>query len=179
MNPRIYVGTYAKYNNGRLFGAWIDPSDYQGIKEFYDACRELHNNDALNEDSEHEFMFQDWEGVPAKYIGEGWLSADLWDWLSLDDNERAITSAYWSYADDSADIEYVLDRLVSAVDAKYETKSAAKRKWFWEFSEETEFFNGWPATARNYFDEDQWIADAELDSFDFVHAGDTLYVFHK
>ena len=24
---RVYVGTYGKYNNGSLFGAWLDLSD--------------------------------------------------------------------------------------------------------------------------------------------------------
>ena len=24
----VYVGTYGKYNNGSLFGAWLDLSDY-------------------------------------------------------------------------------------------------------------------------------------------------------
>lgn len=174
MNPRIYVGTYAKYNNGSIKGDWLDLTDYENRDAFYGACRELHSDEP-----DPELMFQDWEDIPQGLVKEGWLSADLWDWLSLDDNERAITAAYWGNADDSADIEYVLDRLVSTVDAKYETKSSAKRKWFWEFSEETGFFNGWPDTARNYFDEDRWIADAALDSFDFVVSGDTLYVFHK
>ena len=27
---RVYVGTYGKYNNGSLFGAWLDLSDYSG-----------------------------------------------------------------------------------------------------------------------------------------------------
>ena len=39
---RVYVGTYGKYNNGSLFGAWLDLSDYADKEEFYEACRELH-----------------------------------------------------------------------------------------------------------------------------------------
>ena len=38
---RVYVGTYGKYNNGSLFGAWLDLSDYADKEEFYEACREL------------------------------------------------------------------------------------------------------------------------------------------
>ena len=38
----VYVGTYGKYNNGSLFGAWLDLSDYADKEEFYEACRELH-----------------------------------------------------------------------------------------------------------------------------------------
>ena len=52
----VYVGTYGKYNNGSLFGAWLDLSDYADKEEFYEACRELHKDE---EDAE--FMFQDYE----------------------------------------------------------------------------------------------------------------------
>ena len=41
---KVYVGTYAKYNNGSLFGAWLDLSDYSDKEEFYEACRELSLN---------------------------------------------------------------------------------------------------------------------------------------
>ena len=56
---KVYVGTYAKYNNGSLSGAWLDLSDYSDKEEFYEACRELHKDE---EDAE--YMFQDWENVP-------------------------------------------------------------------------------------------------------------------
>ena len=49
---RIYVGTYKKYNNGSLAGAWLDLSDYSDKEEFLNACHELHNNE-----SDPEFMF--------------------------------------------------------------------------------------------------------------------------
>lgn len=66
---RVYVGTYAKYNNGSLYGAWLDLSDYSDKEEFYEACRELHEDE---EDAE--YMFQDWENVPEGLIGESWIS---------------------------------------------------------------------------------------------------------
>ena len=53
---KVYVGTYAKYNNGSLSGAWLDRSDYSDKEEFYEACRELHKDE---EDAE--YMFQDYE----------------------------------------------------------------------------------------------------------------------
>ena len=36
---RVYVGTYNKYNNGSLFGKWLDLSDYSDKDEFMEACR--------------------------------------------------------------------------------------------------------------------------------------------
>ena len=35
---RVYVGTYGKYNNGSLFGAWLDLSDYSDKEDFYEAA---------------------------------------------------------------------------------------------------------------------------------------------
>ena len=68
----VYVGTYAKYNNGSLSGAWLDLSDYSDKEEFYEACRELHKDE---EDAE--YMFQDWENVPEGLIGESWISENF------------------------------------------------------------------------------------------------------
>ena len=42
---RVYVGTYNKYNNGSLFGKWLDLSDYSDKDEFFVACRELHEDE--------------------------------------------------------------------------------------------------------------------------------------
>ncbi|WP_317226435.1 antirestriction protein ArdA [Chryseobacterium arthrosphaerae] len=38
----IYVGTYAKYNNGSLFGKWLDLGDYSDYDELITAMYELH-----------------------------------------------------------------------------------------------------------------------------------------
>lgn len=70
----IYVGTYAKYNDGSLYGKWLDLSDFSDKKEFYDACHELHNDEV-----DPEFMFQDWEFIPEDLICESWLSDDFFD----------------------------------------------------------------------------------------------------
>lgn len=74
---RVYVGTYAKYNNGSLFGKWLDLFDYSDKDEFMEACRELHEDE-----EDPEFMFQDIEDIPEALISESWLSDkffELWD----------------------------------------------------------------------------------------------------
>lgn len=42
---RVYVGIYGKYNNGSLFGAWLDLSDYSDKEDFYEASREFRNDE--------------------------------------------------------------------------------------------------------------------------------------
>ena len=71
---RIYVGTYAKYNEGSIFGKWMDLSDYSDIAEFYDTCRKLHGDE-----TDPELMFQDWENIPSALIGESWLAENIFE----------------------------------------------------------------------------------------------------
>jgi hypothetical protein len=33
-NPAVYCGTYAKYNNGSLYGMWIDLSTFENYHDF-------------------------------------------------------------------------------------------------------------------------------------------------
>lgn len=53
---KLYCGTYAKYNNGSLYGKWLDLDDYADNDEFEAACRELHKDE-----QGPELMFQDCE----------------------------------------------------------------------------------------------------------------------
>lgn len=52
----IYVGTYAKYNNGSLYGKWLNLSDYSSYDELVEVMRELHKDE-----DDPNFMFQDYE----------------------------------------------------------------------------------------------------------------------
>jgi len=36
MHSKVYVGTYAKYNNGSIKGDWIELSNFSSIDECYD-----------------------------------------------------------------------------------------------------------------------------------------------
>lgn len=66
---QIYVGTYAKYNNGSIFDKCFDLSDYSDKDEFIEACLELHKDEEAPE-----YMFQDYENIAETLISESWLS---------------------------------------------------------------------------------------------------------
>jgi len=85
----IYVGTYHKYNCGSLYGKWMRLADYADKKEFYKACAELHKDE-----SDPEFMFQDWEYIPDGMCGESWVSKKVWELFELDDDEIEIVTHY-------------------------------------------------------------------------------------
>lgn len=56
---KVYVGTYKKYNEGSIKGAWLDLADYETYQDFLAACRKLHSDER-----DPEFMIQDSECFP-------------------------------------------------------------------------------------------------------------------
>lgn len=74
--PRLYVGTYAKYTAGSIKGAWLTLTDYADKDDFLTACRELHKDEA-----DPELMFQDFENMPKALYSES-VCPDLWEILS-------------------------------------------------------------------------------------------------
>lgn len=79
-NLSVYVGTYNKYNEGSIFGKWIDLSDYSNLSDFYKDIRELHNDE-----DDPEFMFQDYEAsgliISLGLISECHISSNIFEIL--------------------------------------------------------------------------------------------------
>lgn len=89
-DARLYVGTYEKYNNGNLAGAWLNLADYVDQDEFLAAARAVHADEA-----DPELMFQDFEGFPRAWYAEGCAPpAILWEWLELDEAEQLALGAF-------------------------------------------------------------------------------------
>lgn len=111
MRAQVYVGTYAKYNNGNLYGKWIDLTDYSDSEEFYQACKELHADEA-----DPEFMFQDTSFDPEldvvceKFVSECRIEPELWEAFELDEEELLKVSAVWDEYDDSLSISEALKK---------------------------------------------------------------------
>jgi antirestriction protein len=85
----VYVGTYQKYNNGSIGGAWVDLTKFSNEEEFLDHCKALHKDE-----EDPELMYQDFEEFPKRYYSESYINSDLWEWLALDNNEKDILEAY-------------------------------------------------------------------------------------
>ena len=66
---RVYVGTYAKYNNGSIKGGWLDLANYATYQDFLKACKQLHKDER-----EPEYMIQDCENFPDGLSCMEWLS---------------------------------------------------------------------------------------------------------
>lgn len=92
-SPSIYCGTYRKYNDGNLFGMWIDLTSFYDYDEFIEFCERLHADEA-----DPELMFQDYECFPRSWYCESCMGEELFDkikeYADLDKDERDAFDAY-------------------------------------------------------------------------------------
>lgn len=82
-NPKVYVGTYKKYNNGSLAGAWLSLADFDNYGAFLAACRKLHKDER-----DPEFLIEDSEGFPDGLDCLEWLDRE-----DFDDVKKAMAEA--------------------------------------------------------------------------------------
>lgn len=149
MTMRIYVGTYAKYNDGNLFGKWLDLEDYSDRDEFYEACAELHADE-----EDPEFMFQDWEGIPSDMVGESFVSPECWDLIeAYSQHDEAAVNAYiycfgeWNEND---------------FQDRYRGEFRSWEDMAEELLEETGELDQIPENLRYYFDYEKYANDLRL-----------------
>lgn len=65
VHPSVYVGTYAKYNNGSIYGAWVDLTKFNTYEDFLKYIYKLHKDER-----NPEFMIQDFKGFPEAWYSE-------------------------------------------------------------------------------------------------------------
>lgn len=158
MTVQVYVGTYAKYNNGSIAGAWVDLEKCGDEESFLEKCTEIHSDE-----SDPEFMFQDFEGFPRAFYGESHIDPDVFEWLDLDDDDRELLAVYQENMGESGDI----DAAREAFDGKY----ASEADWAHEYWDSTGMLSELPECARNYIDFESYARDARL-------GGDMVFVRH-
>lgn len=135
-SPSVYVGTYQKYNEGNLFGKWLNLEEFPSKEDFLKAAKELHKDEA-----DPELMFQDYSGFPEAYYGESHLDDGLWDWLALDEEERNLLAAYVEMTgDDDASIRDARNAYLGTYDSEED--------WAYEFLQETGGLS--PSSASSY-----------------------------
>ena len=154
---RIYVGTYAKYNNGSIAGAWLDMSNYSDKEEFEAACQELHG------EGEHEFMFQDWEGIPDGFILESNVSDEFFEWAAMKDSDKELLAVY----KERVDSEGTLEEAQGAYMGKY----GSPEEWAEDFLESCGELAEVPEHLRNYIDFKSYAHDAKCGGTRFAKVG--------
>ncbi len=66
--------TYHKYNEGSLYGMWVDLVACGNYDTFIEVCHKLHADE-----SDPELMFQDYENFPEKWYSESCMDEDTFD----------------------------------------------------------------------------------------------------
>lgn len=154
---RLYVGTYAKYNNGDLTGAWLDLSDYNDQEDFIEACKELHKDE-----TDPELMFQDSENIPESLYSESSVNENLWEYMELDEDEREALSD-WLDNGNEFDIDSFRDDFAGqwGNEEKFADNLAEELGYFAAMKEAgmNEAYFDVSAFARDLFCGDYWISD--------------------
>lgn len=162
--PRLYVGTYAKYNDGNLFGKWIDLEDFDCKEDFLEACAELHKDE-----DDPELMFQDFEGFPREMYSESSVSDELWDnWVLLNDSQREILQAYLEDVDSSGTIEQA--------EEAYQGQHKSELDFAYELVEDLGYMNDMSEHLRMYFDYEKFAQDLFISDYIFATDG---HVFRR
>lgn len=152
--PRVYVGTYAKYNNGSISGKWLDLDDYVDLSDFEEACQSLHADE-----SDPELMFQDWENVPSIYVGESYVSDEFWEYWNYINERHADYEAVNAY------IEYFGVFSAEGFEDAYAGKSDSLEDWAVQRVSDLGLLENVPEALAQYFDYKAYGRDFEASGY--------------
>jgi len=158
MDAKVYVGTYKKYNEGSLAGAWLELSDYNNVEEFFDACRELHSDE-----KDPEFMFQDFENIPGDLIGESHIDGKIWDFMRIIDERGIDCEALGAYFDlgldnGKEDADEIIDDFEERYTGHFDSLYDFGYYWY-----ECGVLCDIPESVINYFDFERYGRDVSFD----------------
>ena len=150
----VYVGTYRKYNDGSLYGQWVNLDSFDSYDEFMEYLHRLHYDEY-----DPEFMFQDYEGFPEEFYSESGMDEDTFDlikeYLQLDDPDAY--EAYCSLVGGRPSIEEMQDRLLGG---PYDTQEDFVYEMIDSFGGVQELGRD---TLENYFDYSGYTRDVFFD----------------
>ncbi|AAS76394.1 anti-restriction protein (plasmid) [Salmonella enterica subsp. enterica serovar Choleraesuis str. SC-B67] len=154
--PAVYVGTWHKYNCGSIAGRWFDLTTFDDERDFFAACRALHQDEA-----DPELMFQDYEGFPGNMASECHIN---WAWVEgfRRARDEGCEEAYRLWVDDTGETDFDTFRDAWWGEADSEEAFAV------EFASDTGLLADVPETVALYFDYEAYARDLFLDSFTFI-----------
>ena len=154
--PAVYVGTWHKYNCGSIAGRWFDLTTFDDERDFFAACRALHQDEA-----DPELMFQDYEGFPGNMASECHIN---WAWIEgfRRARDEGCEEAYRLWVDDTGETDFDTFRDAWWGEADSEEAFAV------EFASDIGLLADVPETVALYFDYEAYARDLFLDSFTFI-----------
>jgi antirestriction protein len=119
---QIYVSTFQNYNNGSLFGKWLNLSDYSCFDELLDAMKDLHKDE-----EDPEFMFQDFECSnffeSQNFIGESFISSKIYEIAEQINNSDVNQEMLEAYFDcfGSSEIDEMIEKAQDSFYGNYDS----------------------------------------------------------
>jgi len=151
-NPEIYVGTYGKYNQGSIKGAWLDLTDYSDKEDFLRAASELHKDE-----SDPELMFQDVSNIPDWAWSESDIHEDFWEYLSeIDETDQDAFDHFvnYYYGDRMTDLQEAIENFQEAYQGEFRTMTDFAYQLIDDIG-----FEGLGSSIEFYFDTDSFVRD--------------------
>lgn len=156
-NPAVYVGTYKKYNEGSLFGMWMDLTKFEDYEEFWMACRILHKDE-----SDPELMFQDFSGFPEAWYCEGSLGEATFEMIQryaeMDDDKKSAFKAFMDCKGSGRD-EEVFDDFEDCFEGAFDDEEDFARY----IADECCMLDNVPDNIKEYFDYKAFARDLFFD----------------
>ena len=115
-HPALYVGTYRKYNEGSLFGMWVDLVKCGDYDTFMEVCHNLHADE-----EDPELMYQDFMYFPEGWYSECGIDEEMFDKI-IEYAEMGDKKAFeaWTNATGDDDVEKFRDRYMGEWDSEEE-----------------------------------------------------------
>ena len=162
--PAVYVGTWAKYNNGSIEGCWFnDLTVFETESDFLAAARKFHQDE-----KDPEFMYQDYENFPS-----GMASEYGFNWAYVEGyrlaREEGCEYAWYAWVSNTGDTCFEQFReawLGGPYDSELEFAA--------QYVDECGFLSEVPDTVARYFDYEAFARDLFME-LDFVDG----HVFHR
>lgn len=150
----LYVGTYAKYNNGSIGGQWVNLMEYQTLNEFLEHCAEIHKDE-----QDPEFMFQDSENIPPLLYSE--CSAnDIYKVIEFLNDNDVKADAFFAYIG-NVGLEYGFQSFEDAYQGEYDSEI----DFTYEIVEQTMEI---PQNIAYYFDYEKFNRDLFMSDYNYI-----------
>jgi len=164
-NPAVYVGTYSKYNDGNLFGMWVDLTKCGDYDTFMKVCHNLHADE-----EDPELMYQDYECFPKAWYSESGIDEDTFDkimeFAELDEDDREAFEEFTdSFGNDSFD----------SFKERYMGKWDSEKDFAEHIVDECYNLDNMMGHLASYFDYEAYARDLFIEDYYFTDG----YVFRR
>ena len=146
----MWVGCLAAYNQGCLYGQWIDLDLIDNVEELQEAIDRVLQDSPVNDAEEWAFMDYDLSGICISEYEDLETVVDIGQ--GLREHESAFVAFYNCF--DSTDLEEFSERYQGEYDTVKEYAQA--------FLEDTGVINSIPENLRYYFDYEKYAHDLEI-----------------